>query len=360
MEQITKPNNLISYINTDCSPSHLFNNLSMTNKSFMYIHNSEAQPRIISIDKRLLTETNSDEKISQYVDKLNNNEINEMLVLKCVLLLDTYYIAVGLYGGFKIWSLDGNRLLFNIPCKIKVTEKPYAFTVISEYKYNSKSKQYDSIICGDNYGQIFLVTGSGLNWRGRNIHTNDGGLCPTAITSGLNTSNYIFVGFETGEASILKLKSDGASSEVVFTIPSPANLPCLGMGIIETPTDDNFYLINSYLNGEVRIYKKAELSLQSKSAPSESFALVSKLGAHIRMINCMLTYKNYFITAGDDCFINIWNFNKDEKISLHSSYELKDKLPVGIALNIKENGIELISCTYDNTYLALIRIDNLN
>ena len=40
------------YVNTDCSPSHLFNNLSIYEKKIIYIHNSEIQPRIIVIDAK--------------------------------------------------------------------------------------------------------------------------------------------------------------------------------------------------------------------------------------------------------------------------------------------------------------------
>ena len=42
----------LSIIQTDCSPSHLFNNLSYCNKNLLFIHNSEIQPRIIIIDKQ--------------------------------------------------------------------------------------------------------------------------------------------------------------------------------------------------------------------------------------------------------------------------------------------------------------------
>ena len=43
---------IIRYINTDCSPSHLPNNLSISKKHILYIHNSESQPRVIMVDRK--------------------------------------------------------------------------------------------------------------------------------------------------------------------------------------------------------------------------------------------------------------------------------------------------------------------
>lgn len=47
VERIDKLKNYV----TDCSPSHLFNNLSNSENSIIYIHNSESQPRIITVNK---------------------------------------------------------------------------------------------------------------------------------------------------------------------------------------------------------------------------------------------------------------------------------------------------------------------
>jgi hypothetical protein len=45
----------IKNITTDCSPSYLTDNISVTEKNIIYIHNSENQPRIIIIDKKYKT-----------------------------------------------------------------------------------------------------------------------------------------------------------------------------------------------------------------------------------------------------------------------------------------------------------------
>jgi hypothetical protein len=44
----------IKYINTECSASYLFDNISVNDKNIMYIHNSELLPRIIVVDKRYI------------------------------------------------------------------------------------------------------------------------------------------------------------------------------------------------------------------------------------------------------------------------------------------------------------------
>ena len=48
------PNNQakMSLIQTDCSPTHISNNLSISDKNILFIHNSEMQPRVIIIDKK--------------------------------------------------------------------------------------------------------------------------------------------------------------------------------------------------------------------------------------------------------------------------------------------------------------------
>jgi WD40 repeat protein len=351
MENLEKLKNHLTYLNTECSPSHLFNNLQINDKHILFIHNSEAQPRIITVDKKLLTESQTNDKLKQHINKLNNNETSDMILFKSVQLLDTYYIAVGLYGGFKLWSSDGSRLLFNIPCKIKKNDKPYAFTAITEFKSNHKNKHYDSLIVADNYGQIFLVTGSGSNWKGKIIYANEISsniLTPTAISAGLNlNTNYICIGYETGDVLILKLKNDNSKAELIQTIPCLNNLPCLSMGVIET-SDNNFYLLNAYLNGEIRIYKT------NMSSSPDKFFLISILGAHIRMITALTIYKNYFITAGDDCYVNIWKLDKNENVTLESSHELPDRMPIGVQINHKSESFDLLVGCYDNTELIII------
>jgi hypothetical protein len=336
----SKLNDNIKYINTDSSPSHLFNNLTVSDKHIFFIHNSETLPRVMAIDKKLLYESHV-ENLTHYVTKLNSNETNEMLIVKCVNVNNNYFIACGLYGGFKLWSSDGNRLLFQIPTKVKTTSKPYAFTSIAEYKSNAKGNCYDSILCVDNYGQLFIVNGFAQNWRAKLLYSNDG-VSSSTVCSGLNTE-YICVGYETGEVFIFKMKND-TLVEVAAKLDSLTNLPCFSMTVIEAMHKN--ILAISYLNGEVKLY---DLS-------SGNFELLSTLGAHLRVINNIISYKNYFITCGDDCFVNIWKVDKDDNISVIGNYELIDKMPVGAAILEGDGKVELLVSSFDHPCLALINI----
>lgn len=52
MENSSSIKEIIRNINTDCSPSHLPNNISLSKNHVFYIHNSETQPRIIMVDRK--------------------------------------------------------------------------------------------------------------------------------------------------------------------------------------------------------------------------------------------------------------------------------------------------------------------
>lgn len=52
MENSNNNKEIIRYVNTDSSPSHLPNNISVTKKHIFYIHNSETQPRVIMVDRK--------------------------------------------------------------------------------------------------------------------------------------------------------------------------------------------------------------------------------------------------------------------------------------------------------------------
>jgi len=319
----------IRYINTETSPSHLVNNLTTSDKFIYFIHNSETLPRIMVVDKNILKDSDS-ENYSKYVNKFNSNETNEMLVVKCVNLKGTYYMAVGLYGGFKLLSIDGSRLLFQIPTKVKTNDKPYAFTAITEYGDSS-------IISVDNYGQLFNISGSGVNWRSKLIYSKDGGTC-TAVCSSPGTQ-HICVGYENGEVFIFKHINE-AQTEVVAKLDSLTYLPCLSMAVMESEIN---ILACCYLNGEVMLHNLSD------------FQLLSSFGAHIRMITNIIAYKDCFITCGDDCFVNIWKIDNQNNLKVIGNYELSDKMPIGVAINNENNGkVDLIVTMFDNTVLGLI------
>jgi WD40 repeat protein len=340
----------IKYFNTDCSPSHLLSNISISDKNILYIHNSEIQPRIIIIDKKLLTmkgaiDTND---LPTYVTKLNSSETNEMLVAKYVCLSGVYMVAVGLYGGFKLWSNDGNRLLFQIPCKVKNAEKPYCFTAICEYRANPKTDCWDSLIAADNYGQIFLISGSGQNWRAKLLYSHDG-VTITSLVCSLK-SDLICVAFESGEIFLFLIKNDNLV-EVQAKLDSLLNLPCLKLSVLES--DGCSLLLAGYLNGEIKIWN---ISQEQKPL----YQLTHSIAAHKRLLTDITCYKNYFLSSGDDCFVNLWKYYEGE-ILIVGNFELPDKMPVGVGFEIKDkrnNFVDIIACCYDFTSMVLI--DNVS
>jgi WD40 repeat protein len=336
----------ITYINTECSPSHLFNNLTLTDSSLYYIHNSEIQPRVIVIDRKFFDDAIT-ENLSKYVSKLNSNETNEMVVVKRTCINNKYFIAVGLYGGFKLWSSDGERLLYQIPAKVKVVDKPYAFTSICEYKYDKSQSGYDSIICTDNYGQIFSILGFNQMWKHKLLYSNEG-VTTTCCCSGLNTDIFA-VGFETGEIFLFNFNKD-EQVELLTKLDNFNNLPALSMCIINNSSSKKNILVNCYLNGEIRLH---DLS-------SNKYELIVSLGAHLRLITSIDSVKNCFVTCGDDCFVNVWKFDEENNIQNKGNYELKDKMPVGACIIEKPgNKIDIFVSVYDSCNLALIQDINI-
>ena len=116
----------INIYSIECSPSYLINNLSISKDNLYFIHNSQSFPRILIVNKKLLKE-NKNKSISV----LNPSEKNEMIFVKSISLIDTEYIAVGLYNGFKLWNKEGNRLLFQISNPNTNKNKIYTFTCCS-------------------------------------------------------------------------------------------------------------------------------------------------------------------------------------------------------------------------------------
>jgi hypothetical protein len=332
----------ITTFNTDCSPSHLFNNLTSSDKSLMFIHNSEAQPRIITVDYKLFADENNIEKVSTYVTKFNSNETNEMLVLKCLFLNNVYYVAVGLYGGFKLWSIDGNRLLFQIPAKVKETDKPYAFTAVWEF-VSQEGKPADAILCGDNYGQLYLVVGYGQIWKSKLIYTNEG----LAITSMTSKNEITCVAYENGEIHLLQIKGDAMAGDPIKIINN-LKLPCLSMAVISYPrkgSPDTNILVSSFLNGEVKLFDISNGNL------------LSSLASHVRMINTLQIYREYFITLADDCQCNIFKISSEEgDIQLAGSVEIPDRMPVGLVVVPKQLDFDMIVANYDSTELIYITV----
>jgi hypothetical protein len=328
----------ITLIQTDCSPSHISNNISTSDKNIIFIHNSEIQPRVIIIDKKLLNDKVYD-NLPKYITKLNSSDASEFTRIKYLNVHNMYYIGVGLIGGFQLWSNDASRLIFHIPCKNKNSDKLYCFNAISECKSNEKSNGFDSIVSADNYGNIHLIVGSNQTWKSRVIYTYEN---QTATDIKCDENNDIIAcAYETGEIHILKFKGEGVELKAKFD--NTFNLPALSLGILSSP---KLLLLAGYANGEVKIF-----SLE------KNYDLVGSLGSHLRMINalCVLGKSNVFATAGDDCFVNIFRVENDLSMSMIGNYDIQHKPAVGVALvNDKDRYVDCIVTTYDNPHLIYL------
>ena len=76
--------------------------------------------------------------------------------------------------------------------------------------------------------------------------------------------------------------------------------------------------------------------------------------SHLRGINCLIGFKNYFASASDDGSINIWKVYND-KIELKNNILFEDKIIVCICYDNN-------NCIYANAYdyQEIIKISNLN
>ena len=132
------------------------------------------------------------------------------------------------------------------------------------------------------------------------------------MSTGLKTE-YISVAFETGEVYIFNIKNDNLV-QVAAKFDNFNNLPCLTMATLETGSKNVLAL--GHLNGEVRIYN---LSAEA------NFNMICSFGEHLTMINQIVSYKDYLITCGDDCFVNVWKINtsddNENKVSIVYNYE---------------------------------------
>lgn len=285
-----------------------------------------------------------------------------MLRIKVLDLNGTKVSAVGLYGGLKIYSYEGNRLFFNIPCKIKLSEKPYLFQAISEF-YNfgnnipsesPKNKGYPchGILCADSYGEIFLITGSNFNYKNRLLYHNVG-ITATDIICDYRTGIFSCA-FETGEIYVLKVKDENSVDNII-KFDNIDNLPCLSLANIYTKKYN--YLAAAYLNGEIKVYINRFSSLSGETG----FDLVYSIFSNLRMINSLTSYNNYIAACADDCFINIWKITDNNEVSIIGNYEISDKMPLAAEFTTNANGkTDLIATCFDTPSLTLIENLNLN
>jgi WD40 repeat protein len=252
-----------------------------------------------------------------------------MIKAKHIQMNNANYVAVCLYGGFKLWSNDGSRLIYQIPCKVKQLDKPYAFTAVMHYKYNN----FDCIISSDNYGSTYFISGSGLNWKSKILYNYENGIS----TSLAYYNDYIFISFETGEIHVIRLRSE-SSIEIAAKLDNPIGLPCICLTVINKPQP---MLAGGYANGEIRVYNI-----------NSDFNIYLSIAAHLRLITSLTSYDNYLISCGDDCYVNIWKCN--ENIEIHKNIELPDRMHVGVEVYSNNNKPELFITSYDSSFFTYI------
>lgn len=325
-------NDSIKIIQTNSSPSHLFNNLTINDNNLYFIHNSESHPRVMSVDKKFLE---TQQNINTSVKSFNNSETNEMLFVKAVKIKGTNYIGIGLYGGFKLWSNDGNRLLFQIPTKVQKPNRPYAFTSLCEFIINN-SNENDSIICGDNYGQIFLVSGQGSNWKSKIINQQQSGITSISSIPGFNS---ICATYDNCQISFLKLDNGDCITLKHFKEEQLSVTSACVKG-----TNGKYYAGCGFINGELKIYGFESLSCEIAIA------------SHLRGINSVLGRNNSFVCISDDGCVNIWDINFDlKKVSVQKNIQIEDKMLVGV--EYEPNKRELYLTSYD--FPEIIIIENV-
>ena len=319
---------------TEITPSHLFNNLVADHKFIYYIHNSESKPRIISIFKPNIDITKYDPNKKISSPHLYLNETNEMLVVRVIALHDISYIAVGLYGGFKLWSRDGSRLLFQIPAKTQ-DDKPYAFLAIEQYNKD------DSLLCGDNYGQLFLVSGKLSNWKSKSIYNNNNTM---GITSIAPTTNGRYIGLTFNKNSIALLTMNHTDVENSVTIKVDA-LSLTSKIVTSNTSEHNQYFCCGFINGEIKVYDF-----------TTSTALFS-INSHLRTINAIATYKHHIVSVGDDGSVNVWSVDFDSmKFALKCNEVFEDRMLVGVVYD--EANKRILTNAYDfNEIICLTNID---
>lgn len=323
----------VTVYHTECSPSHLPSNLSSSNSTLFFIHNSESQPRVMTINKKLFD--SESQPSSSFVCSFNTSEGNEMLCVRVVNLNQSYYLAIGLYNGFKLWSIDGNRLLFQIPAKVKIQERPYAFVSLCEFQMLQNSKGYDSLLACDNYCQLFIVHGQSNNWKSKVILTTikESGV---TIASHLG-SFYVGIAYDSNKVSLFRLENGKCGLLKSFENDNLGLASC----IVKTTTKDAFYYCVGFINGEVKMYN------------FDSTTLDFSIASHLRMINCIVEIEDCFATGSDDGCVNVWRI-KDKKVVIDGNYPLEDKLITGIVYDNDKRAL-FVNC-YDHPEMNVIAL----
>lgn len=339
-------NNTIIY-NLECSPSYIINNLSQSKDSLYYIHNSQSFPRVLVINKKIIKQNNNIINNNKSMAVLNSSEKNEMLFVKSILIKDVEYIAIGLYNGFKLWNKDGTRLLHQISNPNNNNKnKIYAFICCAEFvldKNNNYKLCADSIISGDNYGNLFLIFGSKSNWKNVKIFSshNSEGILSIGTHKEINDFG---ISLNNGDIIIMKIVKGNCELIKKFE-ENGKKLIALNSVVFSKEDKSEFFLGSGFINGEIRIYSLKEYNWKYS------------IHSNLRSIGPMIVKNNCEIIVGsDDGQINIWKYDdKKDQIILKNNLLFEDKMIVGLSYDDEDNVLYFNS--YD--YPEIICISNI-
>ena len=339
-------NNTIIY-NLECSPSYIINNLSQSKDSLYYIHNSQSFPRVLVINKKIIKQNNNIINNNKSMAVLNSSEKNEMLFVKSILIKDVEYIAIGLYNGFKLWNKDGTRLLHQISNPNNNNKnKIYAFICCAEFvldKNNSYKLCADSIISGDNYGNLFLIFGSKSNWKNAKIFSSENSERILSIATNIEIEEF-GISLDNGNVLIMKIKK-GKCDLIKKFEENGKNIIAVNSVIFSKEDKGEFFLGCGFINGEIRIYSLKDYNWKFS------------INSNLRSIGPMIVRNSCEIIVGsDDGQINIWKYdNKKNSIILKNNLLFEDKMIVGLAYDNEEN--ILYANSYD--YPEIIAISDI-
>lgn len=324
----------IRFVNTECSPSHSYNNMTESEDKIYYIHNSEIQPRIIVIDKKLFEASNKDNLVD-YITKLNSNEVLQYSCLKKININGKEFIAVGLFGGFKIWSLDGLKLLLHSNNTSIINFKSYSVHAVSERRYKTNNRFNNSILFGDSHGLITSCSLVNETFQPIKFHQHKKDLTVTALTTNYHTG-IVVSAYDNGQIIILE-QSDKEVTEIQ-TFDNEYNLPVLSLISLDNININVF--VAGYLNGEIRIFSYNNLHL------------MYIYQAHLKSITSLSVFDNYFVSTSEDCYVNVYKMEKD-KFEVVKNIFLENKIPVGGIITKIKGKNSLIVCNFDNPVLAV-------
>lgn len=325
-----------SSIQINCSASHIVNNLQITPNSLMFIHNSESYPRLVNIQNQYFSEIK--DHFINYIPKLTkkNQNLQEIVTFKVLFLNNNnYYIGVGYYNTFKLFSLEGDKLLFQLVPTHFNNVKIYAVTSITEFSRKS-TEFFDCILICDNYGDIFLINNDDSNWKKIQLtnetqNESEGIICCNTYKG----YKYLGVCYESSKISLYNYENEKLQLSKNFNFKLPS-LCCSMMKI-----KNEIYFVCGLMNGEIKIINCL------------SYNIVLSINSHIREITSMITVNNSIFTGSNDTTLNGFRINEDTlEVSKIINMEFEDKLIVGIVYNKIKKCIYV--AVYDTPELYII------